>query len=36
MADIVSPAKRSKMMADIGGKNTWPEIKIRKLLHRMG
>jgi len=36
MADIVSPAKRSRMMAGIKGKNTKPEIMIRKLLHRHG
>lgn len=36
MVDIVSPAKRSKMMAGIRSKNTRPEIEIRKLLHRMG
>lgn len=36
MADIVSPAKRSKMMAGIASKNTRPKIRIRKLLHQMG
>ena len=36
MADIVSPEKRSQMMASIKGKNTKPEIAIRKALHRMG
>lgn len=36
MADIVSPSKRSKMMAGIKGKNTKPELIIRSLLHREG
>lgn len=36
MADIVSPAKRSRMMAGIKGKNTKPEIVVRQLLHRHG
>ena len=36
MADIVTPAKRSRMMAAIKGKNTKPEITIRKLLHAGG
>ena len=36
MADIVSPAKRSRMMAGIKGKNTKPEIQIRKMLHKRG
>lgn len=36
MADIVSPAKRSLMMAGIKGKNTKPEILIRSALHRKG
>lgn len=34
--DIVSPAKRSRMMAGIKGKNTQPEIAVRKLVHGMG
>ena len=36
MTDIVSPDKRSKMMAGIKGKDTRPEILIRKALHRQG
>jgi len=36
MADIVTPAKRSRMMAGIKGKDTKPEIRIRKLLHGAG
>lgn len=36
MADIVSKKKRSEMMAGIRGKNTNPEIIVRKMLHAMG
>jgi DNA mismatch endonuclease (patch repair protein) len=36
LVDIVTPAKRSEMMAVIKGKNTKPEILIRKLLHGKG
>lgn len=36
MADVVSPAKRSLMMAGIKGKNTKPELAIRKALHHLG
>ncbi len=36
MADIVSPATRSRMMAGIKGKNTNPEMVIRQGLHRLG
>ncbi len=36
MADIVSPEKRSQMMAGIKGKNTKPEIAVRMELHRRG
>jgi DNA mismatch endonuclease (patch repair protein) len=36
MADIVSKAVRSKMMAAIRGKNTHPEMLIRRALHRLG
>lgn len=36
MADIVSPDKRSQMMSGIRGKNTRPELVIRKGLHRKG
>lgn len=34
--DIVSPEKRSRMMAGIKGKNTRPEMAVRKLAHAMG
>ncbi|WP_417465941.1 very short patch repair endonuclease [Kordiimonas sp.] len=36
MADIVDQATRSRMMSGIRGKNTRPEIIIRKALHKMG
>ena len=36
MVDIVDTATRSRMMASIRGKNTKPEILIRRLLHRQG
>lgn len=36
MADIVSPEKRSAMMSGIRGKDTKPEIIVRRLLHRLG
>lgn len=36
MADNVSPAVRSRMMAGIKGKNTKPEIIVRKALHAAG
>lgn len=36
MADIVSPEKRSVMMSGIKGKNTKPEIIIRKALFKKG
>lgn len=36
MADIVDKATRSKMMSGIRGKNTKPEILIRKGLHARG
>ena len=36
MPDIVSPETRSRMMAGIQGKNTRPELLIRKGLHRAG
>ena len=34
--DIVSRQKRSEMMSNIGGKNTKPELIVRKLLHSLG
>lgn len=36
MADIVDAATRSRMMSGIRGKNTRPEISIRKAVHRLG
>lgn len=36
MADVVSPAVRSRMMAGIRGKDTKPEIIIRRRLHAVG
>lgn len=36
MADIVSPAKRSQMMSGIKGKNSKPEMLVRKALFAMG
>lgn len=36
MTDIVSPEKRSVMMSGIRGKDTKPEIIVRRLLHKLG
>jgi DNA mismatch endonuclease (patch repair protein) len=36
MADVVDRATRSRMMAGITGKNTKPELIVRKYLHRRG
>lgn len=36
MVDIVDGARRSRMMSGIQGKNTKPEISIRKALHARG
>ena len=36
MADIVSAEKRSQMMAGIKGKNTKPELLVRRALHHRG
>ncbi len=36
MADIVNPETRSRMMSGIRGKNTKPELLIRKGIHRLG
>jgi DNA mismatch endonuclease (patch repair protein) len=36
MADVVSPEARSRMMAGIRGKNTRPELFLRKALHAKG
>ncbi|PKB14108.1 T/G mismatch-specific endonuclease [Novosphingobium kunmingense] len=36
MADIVDPQTRSRMMSGIRGKNTQPEMLVRRVLHAMG
>lgn len=36
MVDVVDKATRSRMMSGIRGKNTNPEIKVRKALHAQG
>ena len=36
MADIVDARKRSEMMANIRGRNTAPELAVRRIAHRMG
>jgi len=36
MADVVDKATRSRMMSGIRGRNTKPEILVRRLLHRQG
>lgn len=36
MTDIVSPETRSRMMSRIRGRNTKPEITVRRFLHAVG
>jgi DNA mismatch endonuclease (patch repair protein) len=36
MADVFSPAKRSAIMSRISGRNTRPEIVVRKIVHNLG
>ena len=36
MADIVDPRRRSELMAGIRGRDTRPEIAVRRMAHRMG
>jgi len=36
MADVVDKATRSRMMSGIKGKNTKPELLVRRYLHRRG
>lgn len=36
MTDVVDAATRSRMMAGIGGKNTRPELLVRRELHKRG
>ena len=35
-SDVLSPEQRSKCMSRIRGKDTGPEVVVRKLAHRMG
>jgi len=36
MTDIVSPERRSAMMARIGSKDTQPELRVRRMAHALG
>ncbi len=36
MADTIDPARRSRNMARVKGRDTKPEIRVRSALHRMG
>ena len=36
MTDVFEPAKRSEIMAKVAQKNTKPELRLRKFLHRLG
>jgi DNA mismatch endonuclease, patch repair protein len=36
MADVLTPEQRSGNMAAIKGKDTYPEMRVRRLLHRSG
>ena len=36
MSDVFTPEQRSRVMARVKGKNTTPELKVRRLLHRLG
>jgi DNA mismatch endonuclease (patch repair protein) len=36
MADTLSPAERSERMSRVRGKNTGPELIVRRLVHRLG
>jgi DNA mismatch endonuclease (patch repair protein) len=36
MTDVFSPEKRSAVMRRVKGKNTSPELTVRRLLHRLG
>ena len=36
MVDVFTPEERSRIMGRIGGKNTKPELVVRRLLHAMG
>src|SRR5262245_2580537 len=36
MADVFTPMQRSAIMARIGGRDTAPELQVRRLLHALG
>src|SRR5687768_9553296 len=36
MADVLTKAQRSRNMAAIRGRDTGPEMRVRRLLHRLG
>ncbi|HAK97253.1 MAG TPA: very short patch repair endonuclease [Planctomycetes bacterium] len=36
MTDVFSPRKRSEVMSRVGGKDTAPEMAVRRLVHRAG
>ncbi|WP_152096129.1 very short patch repair endonuclease [Rhizobium dioscoreae] len=36
MTDIFTPEKRSSIMSRIGGKDTGPEVRVRRVAHAMG
>ena len=36
MADVFTPEKRSEVMARIRGRDTKPELALRKILHGLG
>ena len=36
MVDRISPERRSAIMASVGTKNTKPELRVRRLIHRAG
>lgn len=36
MSDVFTPEQRSRVMARVKGKNTSPELKVRRLLHSLG
>lgn len=36
MSDVFTPAQRSRVMAQVKGRDTSPEIAVRSLLHRLG
>jgi DNA mismatch endonuclease, patch repair protein len=36
MTDVFTPEKRSAVMRQVKGKNTSPELKVRRILHRLG